>query len=71
MGTTPRHGLPLEYQYPKLAERTWQLMGIFERVDWENRIPSEIRFMRIGVRVDPWLTVIVGFMLRMDDGSRV
>lgn len=45
-------------------------MGIFERVDWENRMPREIRFMRIGVRVDPWLHVIVGFMLRMDDGSR-
>ena len=30
------HGLPLEYQYPELAERMGQIMGIFERVDWED-----------------------------------
>lgn len=27
------HGLPLEYQYPKLAERMCQMMGLLERVD--------------------------------------
>lgn len=33
------HGLHLEYQYPKLAKRIGQLMGIFERADWEDRMP--------------------------------
>lgn len=39
------HGLPLEYQYPELAEKMGQLMGIVERVDWEDKIPRNIRFM--------------------------
>lgn len=34
------HGLPLEYQYPKLAERMGKQMGIFERLDWEDNMPS-------------------------------
>ena len=48
-----------------------QMMGIVDRVDWEDRIPKNIRFMRIKVRIDPWLPVIAGFTLRLDDGSRV
>lgn len=62
------HGFPLEHQYPKLGERMGQLM---ERVDWEDKLPRNIRFMRIKVRIDPWLLVIAGFMLRLDDGFRV
>ena len=46
-------------------------MGILERVDWEDRVPWNIRFMRIKVQIGPWLLVISGFMLRLDDGSRV
>nr|POE49716.1 hypothetical protein CFP56_31168 [Quercus suber] len=46
-------------------------MGLLERVDWEDKIPRNIRFMRVKVRIDLWLPVIVGFMLRLDDGSRV
>ena len=65
------HGLPLEYQYPKLVERMRQMMGIVEHVDWEDTLPRNIRSMRIKVRIDPWLPLIVGFMLRLDDGSRV
>ena len=65
------HGLPLEYQYPELAEKMCQLMGIVERVDCEDKIPRNIRFMRVKVRIDPWLPVIAGFMLRLDDGSRI
>ena len=65
------HGLPLEYQYPELVERMGQMMGIVERVDWEDTMPRNIRFMRNKVRVDPWLPLIAGFMLRLDDGSRV
>ena len=65
------HYLPLEYQYTKLAEKMGQMMGILEKVDWEDRIPRNIRFMRVKVRIDPWLPVIASFMLRLDDGSRV
>ena len=46
-------------------------MGIVERVDCEDKIPRNIRFMRVKVRIDPWLPVIAGFMLRLDDGSRI
>lgn len=65
------HSLPLEHQYPELAERMGQLMGIFEHVDWEDRMSRNIRFIRIRVHVDPWLPVVSGFMLRLDDGSKV
>lgn len=63
------HGLPLEYQYPDLAKHLGQLMGIVERVDWENKIPRNIWFMRIRVRIDPWSPVLAGFMLRTEEGS--
>lgn len=63
------HGLPLEYQYPDLAKHLGQLMGIVERVDWENKIPRNIWFMRIKVRIDPWSPVLAGFMLRTEEGS--
>ena len=61
------HGLPLEYQYPELAEYIRKLMGIVEQVDWEDRMPRNIRFMRVKVKVDPWLPV-TGFNLRTDEG---
>ena len=62
------HGLPLKYQFPELAEYMGQLIGIVERINWEDTIPRNIRFMRIKVRVDPWLPAIAGFMLRIDEG---
>lgn len=65
------HGLPLEYQHPELAEKMGQMMGIVDRVDWEDKIPRNIRFMRIKVRIDPWLPVIAGFVLHLDDGTRI
>uniref|UniRef100_A0A7N2MRR8 Zinc knuckle CX2CX4HX4C domain-containing protein n=1 Tax=Quercus lobata TaxID=97700 RepID=A0A7N2MRR8_QUELO len=65
------HGLPLEYQYPELAEKMGQLMGVFERLDWEDNMPRNIRFMRAGVHIDPWLLVVSGFILRMDGGSKI
>lgn len=45
-------------------------MGIVERVDWEDIMPGNIRFMRIRVRVNPWIPVVSGFMLKMDNGSK-
>ena len=65
------NGLPLKYQYLELAKYMSQLMGIVERVDWEDIIPINIRFMRIKVKVDPWLPVIARFMLRIDERSSI
>ena len=48
-----------------------KLMGIYERIDWDATIPCNIRFMRIRVRMDPWLPLLAGFMLRMDNGERI
>ena len=47
------HGLPLEYQYPELTKSMGQMMGLLERVNWEDRIPRNIRSMCIKVRIDP------------------
>lgn len=46
-------------------------MGLMERVDWEDKKPRIVRFMRIKVRIDPCFPIIIGFMLRLDNGSRV
>ena len=47
-----------------------QLIGIFERVDWEDQLPRNIIFMRVRVLMDPWMLVFTGFMLRLDDGFK-
>lgn len=65
------HGLPLEYQYLELAKKMRQMMGLVEGVGWEDRLPRNIRFMRIKIRINPWLPVVMGFLLRLDEGSRV
>ena len=64
------HGLPLKYQYPKLAEHMGHLIGFIEKVDWEDYIPRNIRSMRVCVYLDLWMPIIYGFMLHLDDGSR-
>ena len=43
------HVLPLEYQYLEMAERLGQIMGVLEKVDWEDRLPRNIRFLRAKV----------------------
>ena len=64
------HGLPLEYQFPEMAERLGQIMGVLEKVDWVDRLPRNIRFLRAKVQIDLWMPVFSGFMLRLDDGTR-
>lgn len=44
-------------------------MGIVKRVDWEDKIPRNIRFMRIKVRIDRWSPVLARFMLQTEEGS--
>ena len=65
------HGFPLEYQYPELAKKMGQIMVIFEGIDLDDRVPCNIRFMCIRVRIDPWAPHLTGFMLRLDDGVYV
>ena len=43
------HVLPLEYQYLEMAERLGQIIGVLEKVDWEDRFPRNIRFLRAKV----------------------
>lgn len=47
------------------------MLGVYERIDWDAHIPRNIRFMRIRVRMNPWLPLVASFMLRLDDGNRV
>uniref|UniRef100_A0A2N9GD61 Reverse transcriptase domain-containing protein n=1 Tax=Fagus sylvatica TaxID=28930 RepID=A0A2N9GD61_FAGSY len=65
------HGLPLEYQYPKLAMQMGHIMGNYERIDWDTAVPRNICFMHIRVCMDPWLPLIARFLLRLDNGDRV
>ena len=32
-------------------------------------MPRNIRFMQMKVRLNPWMPVVSGFMLRLDDGT--
>jgi|UniRef100_A0A2N9IY28 hypothetical protein len=65
------HGLQLEHQNPELAIRMGQMLGMYERIDWDANTPRNIRFMSIRVRVDPWLPLLAGFMLKLDNGDRI
>jgi hypothetical protein len=65
------HGLPLEYHHPDLAIRMGHILGVYERIDWDENLPRNIRFMCIRVRVDPWLPLMASFMLRLDNGDRI
>ena len=64
------HGLPLEYHYPELAERMGQMIGSFEKIDWDDRLPRNIRYMRIKVRLNPFMPIVSGFMHHLDNGTR-
>ena len=64
------HGLPLEYHYPELAERMGQMIGSFEKIDWDDRLLRNIRYMRIKVRLNPFMPIVSGFMHHLDNGTR-
>jgi|UniRef100_A0A2N9F2J8 hypothetical protein len=65
------HGLPLEYHHPDLAIHMGHILGVYERIDWNRNLPRNIRFMRIRVRVDPWLPLMASFMLKLDNRDRI
>ena len=41
------HGLSLEYHYPELVERMGQMIGSFEKIDWEDSLPRNIKLLDI------------------------
>ena len=45
------------------------MIGSFEKIVWEDCQRRNIRFMRIKVRLNPWMPIVSGFMLRLDDGT--
>ncbi len=65
------HGLPLEYQHPNLAVHMGHMLGMYERIDWTDSTPRNIRFMRIRVHVDPWMPLVAGFLLRLENRDRI
>lgn len=48
-----------------------QMMGIYKRIDWDANSPRNICFMCIRVRMDLWMPLFAGFMLRLDNGDRI
>uniref|UniRef100_A0A2N9F2D4 Uncharacterized protein n=1 Tax=Fagus sylvatica TaxID=28930 RepID=A0A2N9F2D4_FAGSY len=40
------HGLPLEYHHPDLAIRMGHILGVYERIDWDENLPCNISFLQ-------------------------
>uniref|UniRef100_A0A2N9ETE7 Reverse transcriptase domain-containing protein n=1 Tax=Fagus sylvatica TaxID=28930 RepID=A0A2N9ETE7_FAGSY len=55
-----RHLQHIIDSYPDLVIQMGQMLGVYERIDWDANIPLNIRFMRIRVRMNPWLPLIAG-----------
>lgn len=63
------HNLPLEYHDTNLAHFMGDLIGEYVSIDWQPTFPRNIRFLRLQVRIDPWLPLVAGFILKHDDGQ--
>ena len=63
------HNLPLEYHDTNLAHFMGDMIGEYVSMDWQPTFPRNIRFLRLQVRIDPWLPLVVGFILKCDDGQ--
>ncbi|OMP14346.1 hypothetical protein COLO4_00030 [Corchorus olitorius] len=63
------HGLPFEYQLPTVARRLARHAGEVLMVDWANRRPRNIRFMRVRMRIDPWKPLVAGCMRKRTNGA--
>ncbi|OMO68219.1 Zinc knuckle CX2CX4HX4C [Corchorus olitorius] len=61
-------GLSFEYQLPSIARRLARHAGEVLMVDWANRRPRNIRFMRVRVRIDPWKPLVAGCILKRTNG---
>ena len=63
------HNLPLNYHDIELAHFIGNLLVEFVSIDWQPTFPRNIHFLRIRVKLDPWLPLISGFILKKDDGQ--
>ena len=63
------HNLPLEYHDIDLAHFMGDLIGEYVSMDWRPPFPQNICFLRLQVRIDPWLPLVAGFILKCDDGQ--
>ncbi|OMO58720.1 hypothetical protein COLO4_34406 [Corchorus olitorius] len=61
--------LPFEYQQPLVARRMALSAGEVLQIDWEHRMPRNIRFMRVRISVDLTVPLVPGCTLERDDGS--
>ena len=63
------HNLPLEYHDIELAHFLGDLIGEYVTKDWQPTFPLNIRFLRIQVKINQWLPLVAGFILKCDDGQ--
>ncbi|OMO77915.1 hypothetical protein COLO4_24956 [Corchorus olitorius] len=61
--------LPFEYQQPFVARRMALSAGEVLQIDWEDRMPRNIRFMRVRISADLTVPLVPGYTLERDDGS--
>lgn len=47
------------------------LIGEYVSTDRQPTFPRNIRFLRLQVRIDPWLPLVAGFILKCDDGQNI
>ncbi|OMP10800.1 Endonuclease/exonuclease/phosphatase [Corchorus olitorius] len=61
--------LPYEYQQTLVARRMTLSAGEVLQIDWENRRPRNIRFVRVRVSADLTVPLVPGCTLERDDGT--
>ncbi|KAF7841338.1 Endonuclease/exonuclease/phosphatase [Senna tora] len=63
--------LPLEYQNPSMAAKIGSLMGEVREIDWAPTCPRNLRFLRIRVRIPIHTPLLMGVILRTDEGEHL
>ncbi|OMO61688.1 hypothetical protein COLO4_33370 [Corchorus olitorius] len=61
--------LPFEYLQPLIARRMALSAGEVLQIDWENRRPRNIRFMRVRISADLTVSLVSCCTLERDDGT--
>ncbi|OMO89546.1 hypothetical protein COLO4_19700 [Corchorus olitorius] len=62
-------GLPFEYQNRRVAEKLAHTAGEIIKIDWRNRRPRNIRFLRIRIALDPRQPLAPRCTIERDDGT--
>ena len=61
----------MEYQTPDVARRLTQIIDPVALIDWSEVMPRNLRFMRVRTWINHSAPLIVGCMLRQDDGVMI